>query len=71
MRVAEAETYGLRGWSEKPFPAAQACRVALAAAAGVDAAGIAGQGGDIAARVRAARLEAIAAARASWRQAAS
>lgn len=60
LNTAEAESYGLRRWTEVPYLPRVAVRAALAAAAGVQAAVIAKEGGNIGARVRAARVEALA-----------
>ena len=55
LDVAEAETYAARHWREVPFRARHAAREGLRAARNVDAASLAAQGGDIGARIRAAR----------------
>jgi tRNA nucleotidyltransferase (CCA-adding enzyme) len=59
MNVAEAEACGLRGGARAPFAPRQALREALAAAAAVNGAAVAKEGGDIGARLRLARLDAI------------
>ncbi len=55
MDVAEAETFAARHWAQVPFPARHTARSALAAARSIDAAAVAADGGDIGARIRAAR----------------
>ena len=55
MDVAEAECYGTRHWADIPFLPRHATRTALGAARHVDAASLAAAGGDIGARIRAAR----------------
>jgi tRNA nucleotidyltransferase (CCA-adding enzyme) len=64
LLACEAECFGERHWVEVPFPPRQALVRALAATAGVDAGAIAARSprSRIAARVRNARLAAIAAA---------
>ena len=64
LLACEAQCFGERGWVEIPFPPRRALVRALAQAAGIDAGPIAAKGprARIAERVRAARLEAIAAA---------
>jgi tRNA nucleotidyltransferase (CCA-adding enzyme) len=61
LRTCECRAYGERGWAEAPYPPRVALRAALAAAARVDAAGIAARaaGRDIPERLRRARIEAI------------
>ena len=61
MDAAEAESFGARRWADVPFPPRHAVKRALALLAGVDAASIASQGGDIGARLRAARAKALGA----------
>ena len=63
LLACEAESFGERGWIEVPYPPRLALLRALAAAAGVDAGGIAAKSdrAGIAVKVRAARLAAIAA----------
>jgi len=62
LRVCECRSFGERGWVEAPYPPRVVLRAALAAAARVDAAGIAARsaGREIAERLRRARVEAIA-----------
>ena len=64
LLACEAESRGERGWVEVPFPPRAALRRALAAATDVNAGAIAARSSraDIAAAVRAARLDAIAGA---------
>src|SRR5690606_28485505 len=59
MNAAEAEAYGRRRWAEQPFLPRRAVERARRIVAAVDAAAIAREGGDIAARLRAARLAAL------------
>ncbi len=63
LLACEAESFGERGWVEVPYPPRLAVLRALAAAAGVDAGAIAARSdrAEIAVKVRAARLAAIAA----------
>jgi len=62
LAVAECFEYGKRGWAETPYMPRAILRRALAAACGVDAATLAGEstGGEIPARLRRARVAAIA-----------
>ncbi len=55
MDVAEAETYATRHWADIPYLPRHAVRTALVAARRIDAAALASEGGDIGARIRAAR----------------
>ena len=55
MDVAEAEIYAARHWAQIPFLPRRAARLALVAARRIDAAALAADGGDIGARIRAAR----------------
>jgi tRNA nucleotidyltransferase (CCA-adding enzyme) len=55
MDVSEAEGYAARHWGQIPYPPRRATRAALAAARHIDAAAVAAEGGDIGARIRAAR----------------
>ena len=55
MDVSEAEAYAARHWAQIPYPPRHATRAALAAARHIDAAAVAAEGGDIGARIRAAR----------------
>ena len=55
MDVAEAETFAARHWAQLPFAPRHAARAALATARRVDAQALAAEGGDIGARIRAAR----------------
>ena len=55
MDVAEAETFAARHWVQLPFAPRHAARAALATARRVDAQALAAEGGDIGARIRAAR----------------
>ena len=55
LDVAEAETYAARHWAQIPFPPRHAARSALAAARRIDTQALAAEGGDIGARIRAAR----------------
>ncbi|HTQ73972.1 MAG TPA: multifunctional CCA tRNA nucleotidyl transferase/2'3'-cyclic phosphodiesterase/2'nucleotidase/phosphatase [Burkholderiales bacterium] len=61
LAVCACAERGQRGWGPVPYPPAAALRRALAAASRIDAAAIAAQGGkgDIAARIRRARVAAI------------
>jgi tRNA nucleotidyltransferase (CCA-adding enzyme) len=61
LRVCECRRFGERAWVEMPYPPRVALRAALAAAARVDAAGIAASaaGREIGERLRRARVEAI------------
>jgi tRNA nucleotidyltransferase (CCA-adding enzyme) len=61
LRVCECRAFGERGWAPSPYPPRVALRAALAAAAQVDAAGIAARsaGRDIAVQLRRARVRAI------------
>jgi tRNA nucleotidyltransferase (CCA-adding enzyme) len=63
MRVAECEAFAQRRWADRPFAPRRAVQSALRAAQDVDAAAIARAGGDIAARLKAARIERIASRR--------
>lgn len=55
MDVAEAESFASRHWAQIPFLPRHAVRTALATARRVDAQALAAEGGDIGARIRAAR----------------
>ena len=55
MDVSEAEGNAARHWAQIPYPPRHATRSALAAARHIDAAAVAAEGGDIGARIRAAR----------------
>lgn len=55
MDVAEAESFAFRHWAQIPFLPRHAVRTALATARRVDAQALAAEGGDIGARIRAAR----------------
>ena len=63
LLACETESFGERGWVEVPYPPRLALQRALAAATGVDAGAIAARSdrSEIAAKVRVARLAAIAA----------
>jgi tRNA nucleotidyltransferase (CCA-adding enzyme) len=65
LKVCECRQFGERGWVDAPYPPRFVLRRALAAAARVDAAGIVAGSptNEIAARLRSARVAAIAAAR--------
>ena len=65
LEVCECRQFGERGWVDSPYPPRTALRLALLAAAGVDAARVAADSprDKIAARLRRARTAAIAAAR--------
>jgi tRNA nucleotidyltransferase (CCA-adding enzyme) len=74
MRLAEAEAFGVRGWAERPYLPGRSARLALAAAQSVDAAALAREvtstspRGDIAGRLRRARMDSIGAALAAGRE---
>ena len=55
MDMAEAETFAVRHWAQIPFVPRRAVHVALATARRIDAQALAAEGGDIGARIRAAR----------------
>ncbi|WP_333842139.1 multifunctional CCA addition/repair protein [Pelomicrobium sp.] len=65
LEACAADFHGRPGYAERPYPQAERLRLALAAAAGVDAGAIAraeGEAGKIGERLRQARLRAIRAA---------
>jgi tRNA nucleotidyltransferase (CCA-adding enzyme) len=62
MSVAQAESFGVRRWVEVPYPPRRTAAAALARVRSVDASAIAAEGGDIAARLRAARVASLASA---------
>ena len=55
MDVAEAEIFAVRHWAQIPFMPRRAVHAALATARRIDAQALAAEGGDIGARIRAAR----------------
>ena len=55
LNAAEAEAFAARHWAQVPFLPRHAARIALAAARRVDSQALAAEGGDIGARIRAAR----------------
>ncbi|MSQ52776.1 MAG: multifunctional CCA tRNA nucleotidyl transferase/2'3'-cyclic phosphodiesterase/2'nucleotidase/phosphatase [Betaproteobacteria bacterium] len=55
MGVAEAQAFAARHWAQLPFAPRYAARAALAASRHIDAQALAAHGGDIGARIRAAR----------------